>query len=221
MLIISIPKSGSTSLMKTLGLCHQVSFEQKTYRPVLPSAGFQTIGKYHWDLINVREEEFDSLIRAAQVYKQHFPPTKENLEKMEGKKIVVLLRKPEDIVRSYWRSDQKKMHPPKPEFMGCVTEPEWLLRAEEIGLIHELRAFADGYLKASGDKCIVWFDDMIAAPQVTLNKIEEYLGLPLSRGVHLEQERYTRSLHVQRNYYKPPSLKLRILNLLRRIKNKL
>ncbi len=195
MLIIAIPKSASTSLLKTIGKLHLVEAEQKFALPGKVPDDYRSLANFHTD---VRELD-DGLIKVfsdkSKIYKQHIPPTPNNLQKLEDISKVVLLREPVDILKSYFRSYQKGLSKNKGVFAGFNNEDEWLAHAEKSGLADELNRFYRGWEEQCGEKTLpVYYRDLMEDPGSVIKRIEQFLGLKVSTGnIHLAKSRYSRT----------------------------
>jgi len=111
MLILAQPKSISTSILHGISLILSVD----------PIQEFKLVGEYgsveeykllpHSDMINAPHELLEKWVVSSDIYKQHLPPTNENVSILEkiGKKIVVLTRNPEDTYQAYLRSHTGKL----------------------------------------------------------------------------------------------------------------
>jgi len=196
MLIIAIPKSASTSLLHTLGDVHSLPSTQdfKSVKHHKIPEGFQYLGKYHSDVRELNETIIKKWTEEMSFYKQHIPPTENNLSLLKDEKKVILLRNPKEIVLAYKRADDKDIHEKREEFEGCFTERDWLKRANEIGLYEELNLFYSKWGKVSSNALVIDFEDLTSKEKETINLIENYFGLELSRG-DLELKKYRYSQH--------------------------
>lgn len=109
MLIIAIPKSASTSLVQTIADLHQLrAVQQFDYRFFPFPRGFEVLCQYHSDM---REYDINQIQYWCSskdvVFKQHIPPTSNNLQLLKKFPKVILLRDVEEIVLSYRRNSLK------------------------------------------------------------------------------------------------------------------
>lgn len=115
MLIISIPKSASTSLMQTIAKILKIKFQngisrKHGYRLEELCPGYDEMQKYHGTTIKRTFNFLNRWIsRNDVIYKEHLLPTKEHIEyiKKINKPVVILLRNPEDVIDNYLRSCKK------------------------------------------------------------------------------------------------------------------
>ena len=202
MLIIAIPKSGSTSLMATLGRLHNLPAEQMHMSRFEPSEDFRLLSDIHDDQAELDPALVGRLTSNDRFYKQHILPTANNRRLLHGRLKVILLRRPEDIVLSYRRAVKAGMAYMPTKGTGRVrqlmdgsrTEADWLDRAQRIGLLDELSRFYRGWAESDDEQLIVHYDDLVKGPGAVINHIEDYLGLPRSHEVALSKERYSRSV---------------------------
>jgi hypothetical protein len=195
MLIIAIPKSASTSLMDTLGKLHKKPAYQKSKlverHPV--STEFKFIHKYHRDMKEIDENLVKKWESDKDFYKQHILPTINNMELLKNTKKIILLRSADNVIYGYKRERDKFSDKyRRREFKFCKSDEQWLKKAKEIGLYDDLIKFNELWEKNDSDKLIVYYDDLIKEPKKEINRIEEYLGLPVSNNVKLSRMRYTR-----------------------------
>ena len=146
MLIISIPKSASTSLLTTLARLHKTDGIQLFFKNYIIPVDYQQLGKYHSDLREYGSTDAAIFFDTIKIYKQHIPPTDNNLGLLKNKKKVILLREPKDIVMAYYRADKKLLHEKRKEFENAHTAEEWMQRAKEIGLLQELKKFYENWI---------------------------------------------------------------------------
>ena len=193
MLIISIPKSASTSLLTTLARLHKTDGIQLFFKDYIIPVDYQQLGKYHSDLREYGSTDAAIFFDTIKIYKQHIPPTNNNLGLLKNKKKVILLREPEDIVMAYYRADKKLLHEKRKEFKNAHTPEEWMQRAKEIGLLQELKRFYENWIKIEDEKLIIQYEDLLNNPQKIINSIENYFGLKTTNHkVILAKERYSR-----------------------------
>ncbi|GMU78665.1 MAG: hypothetical protein AMXMBFR46_14600 [Acidimicrobiia bacterium] len=194
MLLVALPKSASTSLMTTLGVLWSLPASQTTFpaQPWPSRPGFDNIARFHSDARELAAGQAEQFAGSGTLFKQHVVPTDHNLDLLDGQRTVVLIRDARDIVRAYFRADHLREHPPRSAFNGLRREDQWLVRAEEIGLIDELERFAARW-EAVPEALLVRFEDLVREPGRCVDAIEDHWDLPRStRPVTLARERYTR-----------------------------
>ena len=205
MLIIAIPKSASTSLMKTLGRLYNLNAKQVYFKDSpIPKDEFRIIWKYHSDMRHLPEKQIVNMADDKKnIFKQHILPTDQHICYLKNSKKVILIRNPEDIVLSYRRSQIKGLSARRIEFDGCISERDWIKRAGDIGLIKDLNLFYKGWFNSIGDKLIIHYNDLIKDTACEINKISRYWNLPESkRKIKLAKERYTRRTEFEDAYIK-------------------
>lgn len=205
MLIIAIPKSASTSLVHTLGEIHSLPSKQeflevKKYN--IPTE-YEVLASYHSDVREINQLIVDEWIRPNMFYKQHIPPTSNNLKLLNHVKKVVLLRKPEDIILAYRRADTKGLHEKRKEFAGCASENDWVERAKDIGLYEELERFYAGWISNSENNLIIYFDDLVSEEKIQIEKISNFFSLRVyKKNIELKKYRYSNYSTLQRVLFK-------------------
>ncbi len=197
MLIIAIPKSASSSLVETL--CENHGYVNATAdineifaKQEVP--GVKLLYKYH-SLPELDQELTDKIFSPEKnVYKLHMFPTENNKEMVRGKKKLILLRKPEDIVLAEKRAEAAYIHNKRNDFEGCETAEDWIQRARENGFYQDLENFVGGW-RGLDDKATLYvtFEELIADPQKTMNRVEAFFELPQTRTVKLKKLRYSRN----------------------------
>lgn len=192
MLIVAIPKSASTSLLKTLAEAHNFESHQLIFKDFERPADYEILPRYHSDFRELRDDIVFQF-KEDVLFKQHIPPTQNNLNLLKGTKKVVLLRKPEEIIEAYYRATMKRIHEPRAEFEEVKSLDEWKERAKKIGLEQDLNRFYNTWLEQE-DTLVVYYDEVVSNVSSVINQIEEYFGLPHTKNeVILAKERYSRS----------------------------
>ena len=116
MFFIAQPKSGSTSLGRTLSTVLKVSYlNGRTYyprskRPLCNE--FKEIQKYHSSMVpRSKEYIIDSCKNKKNVYKEHILPTKRHLDIIRNLdcNLMILLRKPDETFDAYKRFNEKEV----------------------------------------------------------------------------------------------------------------
>lgn len=202
MLVISMPKSASTSLMSTLGRVNGLESKQLYFaaNPWPPVQEWPTLPRFHSDMRELSAANAQQLLDPQRVFKQHIIPTSNNVELLSGSQIVLLTRDPRDVVLAYRRND-KLQQVDRGEWKGLDSEAQWLTRAQELGLIDELQRFAAVWASQPG-VMPVSFDDVTLRPAATINAIQEHLGLErIDAEIELDRMRWTRG--TQEDYRVP------------------
>ena len=142
MLIVAMPKTASTSLMETLGIRHAMPRQQLPLlsNPWPTSSEWHALTHLHSDTRELTETDVERFTKKGVLYKQHILPTAGNVSQLRQYAIVVLLRKPTDVVLSYRREALLTKQVPM-MWRGLETESEWVVRAEQAGLVSDLDAF--------------------------------------------------------------------------------
>jgi len=194
MLIIAIPKSASTSLMATLGELHGIPAQQIPLSGSPPPEGVQALWKYHGDI-----RELDASLAARftvpeSIFKQHIPPTPNNVKLLRGQPKVVLFRRPEEIILAYRRARRRFISRRVEGFSVFRSDAEWLGRARENGLYQDLQNFVERWSQEpEHERLIIWYDELLRDPSAVINRIEHFWGWEITQGpVELARERYSR-----------------------------
>jgi hypothetical protein len=199
MLIVAMPKSASTSLVATLSDAHGLPIASAQVRlsrlaPLPVSPGFQQLSRFHRrEVVELDAGAVRDVSAPDALCKFHVAPTRNNLAKLARVPKLVLLREPEEVVCAYRRGDLSGAFPLKnAAFALCWTERDWMERAEETGLLAELRAFAAGWRAAGGDQLVLEYARVVGAPGDTLARAERYLGLDATGERTLLRRKYSR-----------------------------
>lgn len=195
MLIIAIPKSASSSLMATLGELHNLPATQ-IFFPELPvPKTLNALWRYHSDVREINSTIAKAFAEKTQIHKQHLPPTPNNRNLLKNCRKVILLRNPEDIVRAYRRARRRLISKPLEGFSIFRSEHDWLKRAKENGLFHDLESFIEEWPQGKDDdKLIIWYEELIKNPKRVINAIESFWDLPITQhDISLTQKRYSRT----------------------------
>ncbi|ABA88529.1 hypothetical protein Pcar_1280 [Syntrophotalea carbinolica DSM 2380] len=197
MLIVAIPKSASTSLVKTMGLLHGLPAQQKFFKDAPVPATTKLLHRYHSDIREFNSEQTDVFGDSGQFFKQHIPPTDNNLELVRGQKKVILLRDPREIIEAYYRASKKKIHKERDEFKNCTTVDEWHQAACDNGLFDDLQWFYDRWnseaKKHAEENLVIDYSSLIADSEFVINEIEKFFNLSISENVSLSKERFSRT----------------------------
>ena len=195
MLIIAQPKTASTSLVSTIAKTtkrswHQLEFAKNNVgRPA--SLGPSHIKRQrifvslpHSDIIDYSKKEILGMANHKDIFKQHIPPTKNNLEIITGEKVkcLILLRDPENSVRAYKHANSRraKLIKDKNDFKNKLKE---------------MKKFHDDWaqLKSRPNVKVVYFEDLILNQKRVLNEILDFFGMPRDnrKNMVLDKKRYT------------------------------
>lgn len=207
MLIAAIPKSGSTALMETIGRAHTLNYTQLDFDQLdLKGQPFdETVAPLwilHGDLSDLKPETIEFLcISKSDLFKQHITPSDSNLKNLADKKIVVLLRKPEEIIESYYRGFNKNIHI-APKEMGAKPQiGTWIEYAKQTGMLEALKWWNDRWNSQSNPNwLIVTFDQIVNQPGGSIALIEQHFNLPPSGIKELVKARYSKSLFIPFRY---------------------
>ena len=215
MLIVGIPKSASTSLMMTLGELHHLPARQVFFphRP-LPQ-GVRALWRHHSDVREIDADIAGQFADPKRIFKQHLPPTPNNLVLLRDQPKVILLRRPDEIIRAYRRARRRFLSLAMPGFPFWGSEQDWLDRAKENGLYADLEDFVAGWSRRAGDNLlIVWHDELIHEPERVVNEIERFWGLPQTEPpITLSQRRYSRSGYQREALFNVSRLAMKKLGL--------
>ncbi len=206
-MIVAMPKSASTSLLRTLGDANRLRARQifrdppplsgsrlgrllqrpfgadpPRLRDRYPALGFEMLARLHSDVCAPPAERFRRIFRHLDrdLYKQHLPPTAPNIAALDSRPIVLLARAPAEIVAAYARIERQEQR------AATLSWP----RPELTRLEAELAAFRDGW-RVRDRVLEIAFANLIADPLEQINRIQRHLGFaPLAR-VTLARERFT------------------------------
>lgn len=219
MLIIAIPKSASTSLMDTLGKIHKI-LAQQTFKKELPKPKeLSILFKFHSDMREYSNKEIDIFTQNNKIFKQHIPPTKNNLSILKNRKKVILLRDCNGIIDGYWRAMNtgisKKRN--EKEFLEVSSKEEWIEASIKAGLYDDLKFFYKGWLKESNSKncLIITYNKLIQNPKKVINEIENFFDLPITNhSIELSKKKYSK-FNFLVIFFRKIRLKSKIINFLK------
>jgi len=199
MLIIASPKSMSSSLKKYFSRKKGIHSEYILSKK-LPLAG----SLWHWfhrftnACVQFDEDTAKKICSSKNtIWKFHVPPTLQNLSVFVPYKKVILLRDPKESIYS-WRRTALKLNrkiagiPFDKSFLS-KSEEDWVKKADQEGLLLELERFCRGWGKHKENALHIDYNDLLKHPKKTVNKVEEFFGLPITKKVSLPKVRYTRS----------------------------
>jgi hypothetical protein len=180
MLLIAQPKSASTSLLYTLkkitGLGIREGIAKKWYE--IDCEDFVEIQKHHSNMGERGSLFLKRVITSRKViYREHLLPTKRHLKILNklNKKVVILLRNPEDSFDSYIRLKNSN--------------------ADEEELKRDLIHFFNYYMDFSKDKkkiLVVKYGNLVLNYKSTMKKIMKHFRLPIPKKIpSLLKKKYT------------------------------
>ena len=219
MLIIAIPKSASTSLMDTLGKIHKILAQQLFIKELPIPKELSILYKLHSDMREYSKKEIDIFTQNNKIYKQHIPPTKNNLLLLRDKKKVILLRNCDEIISAYWRAEISGIHSNfrKKFNLKVSSKEEWFEQSKKSGLYNDLKFFYKGWIKESNNlNClIVTYNQLINDPKKVINKIERFFDLHISKDfIELSKKRYSR-VNFLVIFFRKTKLKNKVINFLK------
>ena len=182
MLIIALPKTASTSLINTL---KKLKYNAKTKTGLVHTHNipneFTNFSSMHSDMVEIDKILIDTFTNSQNFfYKQHIPPTKNNISLLKNKKVVLLLLSKEknvdDIVLSYWRHMKKHNDIGEKKIIGDLNEQEWLIKTKKTNLYNEIYNFNKFWLDNSKNKLVIYKKDLIKDPTTNINMILNYFG---------------------------------------------
>lgn len=188
MLLVAQPKTASSSFNKTLSSLLGVKNYQYIPRPMFPCPPeFDTMQFVHSDVGDYGNTGILKHFAAdAHVFKQHIPPTFNNLKELEDTKIIIILRPPEETMASYERSIKSGTWDYRPK--------QFELMREELALaIHN---FYHGWEKMRGNPnwLYLYKDDIVGDIEDALRQVNHHFGLKLPlKGVKLAKLRYNKT----------------------------
>lgn len=173
MILISIPKSASESLQKTLCKSHNLEYPNKSHTQKI--------------ITKKIVEEWD---KKSALHRVHLFPYKRNQNLLKGKKIVVLLRKPDEIMDAYDRGIKYGIHHLK-------TELKYYRELWGEKHIFDFEGFYYGWLnQRSKNVLVIMYKDLVSNPKKIVNKLERFFELTESKKVRLKKEHYTKSVFI-------------------------
>jgi hypothetical protein len=192
MLIVAIPKSASTSLLTTLEDLHNREGAQVFFPDNKLPQDVNVLHELHSDIRAITDKEVDLFSDPNKFYKQHIFPSERNKKKLADLDKVILLRKPGEIILSYYRSNQKYLSDGHTVMASCKNAEEWLIKSREIGLFQDLKTFYTEWKKEEDD-LIIYFHDLVSEPEKVVNDIERFWDLKVTTGdFNLSKKRYSR-----------------------------
>jgi len=219
MLIIAIPKSASTSLMDTLGKVCKMPAQQLFKKELSKPKELPILSNLHSDMREYSSKEIDIFTQNNKIYKQHIPPTENNLLLLRDKKKVILLRNCDEIISAYWRAENSGIHSnfKKIHNLEVSSKEEWIKASRKAGLYDDLKFFYKGWLKESNSKnCLtVSYNELIQNPKKVINEIEFFFDLPITNhSIELSKKRYSR-VNFLVIFFRKTRLKSKLINILK------
>lgn len=148
---------------------------------------FKVLSQLHSDMVEFKQKQMDIFFNKNIIYKQHIPPTHNNIKLLGGKKVVVLLGEVENIVLSYRRAYYNRGYHlrNKKWFSLKMTESEFLDKSKDIGLYDDILKFNKSWRESPCDKIIVYKKDLLNNPVTTINRILLFMNLPTVDDIRL------------------------------------
>lgn len=181
MLLISQPKSASTSLASTISQIGKLKVSLGVQRKRNLNEEFEEISRYHNNIVN-RNENFIKTVLESKVtlFKEHLLPTLKHLEFLNKykKNIVILLRCPEHSLDSYLRMFKKNG---RKDF-------------NKKELLNDLRSFHDRYMWWASNKryaIVIYYRDLIKDYKTVIHKILKHYNIKSKRLIPLKKLKYT------------------------------
>ncbi len=215
LILVAIPKSASTSLMKTLGDLHYLDAQQDMSwldNPIPKNSNY--LHNVHSDIREISIREKEMFMQKGKLYKQHIFPSENNVEKLSEMKKVILLREPKSICLAYRRGMKKNVHTLLPGFDPEMSEEVWMKNAHEKGLMKDLEFFFNTWtqLENKDDVLIIRYEELIESTEKVVRKVEEFWGVPITEDeIVLAKERYSRRTGLEYVFF---IMKLKIRNVL-------
>jgi hypothetical protein len=193
MLIIAIPKSASTSLMTTMGRLHNMDYEQDTSFKKLPKPEeTKKIHKYHSDIRQINDKVVEKITTSNKINKQHIFPSKNNIEKLRGKKKIILIRDPQSVVGAYRRGVRTGESHPVEFAKWYESKNIWIEQAQKSGLLRDLRIFTRRWKQNSRNSLVIEYNQLTGSPKKCINEIENYLNISTTeKEIILDKKRYS------------------------------
>ncbi len=202
LMILAQPKTASTSLMHAVGSLTDLSFAQffqlklsnnngfnsvVRFREAFPALGYPALSLFHSDIANFSGFGNLDSIMAADVCKQHLPPTEANIDHLQNVPKVVLVRKPRETVESYRRVSGLGLH-----IQRLLKDEEFCQHLEQ-----ELEHWQRGWLEVAEQdrQCLVLTkDDLVKRPAEAIANIMSLMGfesLEIPSDFELPKKRYS------------------------------
>lgn len=166
-------------------------------RESLPKpAEAKRLANWHSDMREYDANVIERMCDETKLFKQHVFPSENNLSLLRGRRIVVQLRDPGEVIDAYFRAEKAGIHRPRKLFRGVDTLEVARERAIEAGLLDDLQLFYDRWMAEALDReniLLIRYRDLLEDLGNTINAIEHHWGLPITKGaVTLERARYSR-----------------------------
>jgi hypothetical protein len=208
MLFIGQPKSASTSLLFTLAKILKMKPKRADGKIKMvkgkivktnwkPCEGFPEIQKYHDTTIKRNQKYFIRWMNDKKViYREHILPTKEHKQfiKRAGKKILILLRNPEDCINNYKRMYQKWKNNELTKKEIAQLFPQRFDSISFEGLLKDFCGFYEGWKTFDYDKkYIVYYKDLVLNYKQTMTNVLKFLGVKVPKNIiPFEKSKYRR-----------------------------
>lgn len=220
MLIIAIPKSASTALIKTIGKLHGLATEQTFFGDSPIPRSYRILWYFHSDMRELSVQQAKSFSDKRCFFKQHVPPTKNNISLLSNAQKVILLRSPEDVIAAYWRGTKTGVHDRLEGFEGLQTLGQWMSKAIDTGLLSDLEHFYTTWKNQESETTlIIMYEELMNDPTWVVRRIESFFNLPDTEGrIELVKARYSRisarSIFINHVFLKPGRLALSFIKSL-------
>ena len=185
MLIVAIPKSASSSLLNTLGELHpdlEVLQDFSFRENKIPDQSHK-IHSVHSDIREITDFEVSKFKSRDFIYKQHIFPSENNLKALQNIPKVILLRPPEEILKAYKRGALKNHNSLPSGYNARMNSKQIFEKAKKDGFLEDLNFFYNTWISRSEtDKTlIVHYSKYLKEPKETINQIEKFFDLPLTK----------------------------------------
>jgi hypothetical protein len=193
MLIIAIPKSASTSLLYTMRDSLNFPAKQK-FDHKKKSSLYPVLTSLHSDVGEYSRIDVDEFTHPYKIFKQHIPPTKNNIDLLKKQKKVILLRDVDEIILAYKRGAKAEVHNLLKGFEKSWSDKKWLSMSKENSLYYELNNFSNKWKEEEGSyTLIIYYKDLIDDPTLVINKILEFVDYPKQiNSLNLAKARYSK-----------------------------
>ena len=208
MLIVSIPKSASSSLVASLqavtGYRRNTPKVRKQFlRPAPPPPGYSQLKRFHSEVAEVSDEAVKTLLQPEQITKLHIVPTDNNLRQLRDVPKIVLLRPAEEVVAAYWRGMETATWTTSvKEIARCDSLDQWMQTAADMGLTDELKAFDRRWRAADGNLLVLDYQHLVTDSDAAFAAVFEYFGLDINEMPELAKVNYSKDGGAGTRFYK-------------------
>ncbi len=198
MLIVAIPKSASSSLVRTVGEATgldrgnpQVRRKHLLAAPVPDD--YAQLARFHSEVAELTSDIVTEISGGGRIYKHHIVPTSNNLALLRDVPKIILLRPADEIVDAYWRGfSSGTWTTTVADIAGCKTLEEWREKSMRIGLTGELENFNRRWQSHSGNAKLISYADLVNNTQETVRSVLSYWGLDVDNVPQLARVNYSR-----------------------------